>query len=73
MAFEHVGLQWEKYGERYERPAEVDPLIGDCSKAKKDLGWEPGVRTPELVKIMVAADIKLLENERSGRLVRIDG
>jgi GDPmannose 4,6-dehydratase len=75
MSFEHVGLEWEKYvehDERYERPTEVDALIGDYSKANDVLGWEPKVRTPELVKIMVDADIKLLDDERSGRLVRID-
>jgi GDPmannose 4,6-dehydratase len=75
LSFEHVGLEWEKYvehDERYERPTEVDALIGDYSKAKDVLGWEPTVRTPELVKIMVDADIKLLDDERSGRLVRID-
>jgi GDPmannose 4,6-dehydratase len=75
LAFDHVGLDWVKYvehDERYERPTEVDALIGDFSKAKDVLGWEPKVRTPELVKIMVDADIKLLDDERSGRLVRID-
>jgi GDPmannose 4,6-dehydratase len=75
MAFEHAGLEWDKYvehDERYERPTEVDALIGDYAKAKKHLGWEPQVRTPELVKIMVDADIKLLDDERSGRRVRID-
>ena len=75
MAFDHAGLEWEKYvehDERYERPTEVDALIGDFSKAKDVLGWEPQVRTPELVRIMVDADIKLLDDERSGRLVRID-
>jgi GDPmannose 4,6-dehydratase len=75
LSFEHVGLEWEKYvehDERYERPTEVDALIGDYSKAKDVLGWEPTVRTPELVKIMIDADVKLLDDERSGRLVRID-
>jgi GDPmannose 4,6-dehydratase len=75
MAFDHAGLEWEKFVEhddRYERPTEVDALIGDYSKAKDVLGWEPKVTTPELVKIMVDADIKLLDDERSGRLVRID-
>ena len=75
MAFEHAGLEWEKHvehDERYERPTEVDALIGDYSKAKAELGWEPTVRTPELAKIMVDADIKQLDDERSGRLVRID-
>jgi GDPmannose 4,6-dehydratase len=75
LAFEHVDLEWEKYVEhdsRYERPTEVDALIGDPSKAKKELGWEPSVFTPQLVKIMVDADIKLLDDERSGRRIRID-
>jgi GDPmannose 4,6-dehydratase len=75
LAFGHVGLDWEKYVEhdqRYERPTEVDALIGDYSKAKRDLGWEPTVLTPELVRIMVEGDIKLLDDERCGRLVRVD-
>jgi GDPmannose 4,6-dehydratase len=75
MAFEHVGLDWEIYvehDERYERPTEVDALIGDYSRARKDLGWQPKVLTAELVRIMVDADIKLLDDERSGRMVRID-
>lgn len=74
-AFEHVGLDWEEYvehDERYERPTEVDALVGDYSKARNELGWEPRVLTPELVSIMVDADMKLLDDERSGRLVRID-
>ncbi len=63
-AFAHVGLDWEKhvkYDARYERPAEVDLLIGDPAKAKKQLGWEPKVRFPELVKIMVDADLASLQ------------
>ena len=59
-AFAHVGLDWQKFvrhDKRYERPAEVDLLIGDPSKARKDLGWEPRTRFPELVKIMVEADL----------------
>jgi GDPmannose 4,6-dehydratase len=75
MAFDHIGLHWQRHvehDERYERPTEVDALIGDYSKAKRELGWEPKVLTPDLVKIMVDADIKLLDDERSGRLVRVD-
>jgi GDPmannose 4,6-dehydratase len=75
MAFEHAGMEWEQYVEydaRYERPTEVDALIGDYSKARNELGWEPKVLTPELVQLMVDADVRLLEDERSGRLVRID-
>ena len=65
LTFDHVGLDWEKYvrfDERYLRPAEVDSVIGDASKAKSVLGWKPQVQTPELVKIMVAADIRALEH-----------
>jgi GDPmannose 4,6-dehydratase len=75
MAFEHVDLEWEKYVEydaRYTRPTEVDALIGDYSKAKDKLGWEPKVLTPDLVKIMVDADIQQLADMRSGRHVRVD-
>jgi GDPmannose 4,6-dehydratase len=63
-AFDRVGLDWKdhiKYDARYERPAEVDLLIGDPAKAKKQLNWEPKVRFPELVKIMVDADMASLQ------------
>ncbi len=52
-----------KHDPRYERPAEVDLLIGDASKAKKVLGWEPKVRFKDLVRIMVDADMQLLSRE----------
>ncbi len=67
VAFDHVGLDWEKhvkYDARYERPAEVDLLIGDPAKAKKKLGWEPKVRFKELVQIMVDADVEMLEGKQ---------
>jgi len=60
-AFGIVGLDWQKYVEidsKYFRPAEVDLLIGDSSKAKRKLGWEPKVKFKDLVKMMVEADIK---------------
>lgn len=63
MAFEHVGLEWEKYVKfdpRYLRPTEVDDLIGDASKARELLGWQAQVLPPELVRIMVDADIAAL-------------
>src|SRR5260370_5703496 len=63
LAFAHVGLDWKeyvRYDQRYERPAEVDLLIGDAAKAKKVLGWGPQVRFPELVRIMVDADLALV-------------
>ena len=65
LAFDQVGLDWEKYvrfDERYFRPAEVEVVIGDASKASSLLGWKPQVQMPELVKIMVEADIRALEN-----------
>ncbi len=60
FSFEAVGLDWEKYvrfDERYLRPTEVDALIGDYSKAKNQLGWEPKVLTPELAKRMTLAEV----------------
>src|SRR5450759_2939684 len=61
-----LGLDWEKYVKhdtRYERPAEVDLLIGDPAKARKQLGWESKVRFKELVKIMVGHDLDLAKRE----------
>ena len=61
-----LGLDWEKYVKydaRYERPAEVDLLIGNPAKAKKQLGWEKKVRFKELVKIMTEADLELAKRE----------
>ena len=66
-AFGAVGLDWEKYVEydaRYARPTEVDQLLGDASKAKRELGWEPKVRFKELVRIMVESDVALAEREK---------
>lgn len=60
-AFNYVGLDWNKYVEidpRYFRPAEVDLLIGDATKARQKLNWEPRVNFKELVKIMVDADLE---------------
>ena len=64
--FALLDLDWEqyvKYDARYERPSEVDLLIGDPSKAKRQLGWEPKVRFKELVKIMTDADLELAKRE----------
>ena len=58
--FGHLNLDWKdyvKYDAKYERPAEVDLLIGSAAKAKKILGWEPKVKFAELAKIMVEADL----------------
>lgn len=64
VAFEHVDLDWKQYvvqDERFMRPAEVDLLVGDPSKAGRDLGWEPAVSFKELVHMMVDADIEFLQ------------
>jgi len=71
VAFGHVGLDWKKYVEldpRYNRPAEVDLLIGDYSKAKKKLGWEPKTKFEALTKLMVDADVELLRKHRQGEI-----
>ena len=67
MAFARVGLDWEKYVEcdkRYLRPTEVDQLLGDATKARRELGWEPKVKFPDLVAMMVDADLELARKER---------
>jgi GDPmannose 4,6-dehydratase len=66
LAFNRVQLDWRKYvkiDSKYYRPTEVDLLIGDASKAKRDLGWEPKVRFEELANMMVDADLAA-ERER---------
>ena len=63
LSFAHAGLDWERHvrlDPRYLRPTEVDDLIGDASRAKERLGWEAKVHTPELVRIMVDADVAAL-------------
>ena len=63
VAFEYVGLNWQDYVEidpRYFRPAEVELLLGDATKAKEKLGWTPRVDFRQLVKIMVDADLEAL-------------
>ena len=65
-AFAHVGLdptEFVKHDARYERPAEVDLLIGDYAKAKRLLGWEPKVKFKELVRIMMDADLEQARHE----------
>jgi GDPmannose 4,6-dehydratase len=66
LAFGHVDLDYTKYvtlDARYMRPAEVDLLVGDPAKARKNLGWEPETSFEELVAMMVDADLKLLKGE----------
>ena len=73
VAFARAKLDWKNhvaFDERYLRPAEVDLLIGDASKAKKQLGWVPKVKFKELTEIMVDADIEQLAEERAGKRIR---
>jgi GDPmannose 4,6-dehydratase len=68
LTFSELDLDWKKYVEhdpRYERPAEVELLLGDPTRAKEKLGWTPKVKFPELVQMMVKADLKLAEQERA--------
>jgi GDPmannose 4,6-dehydratase len=65
-AFGYLGLDWERYvvsDPRFYRPAEVDLLVGDASKARRILGWEPTVSFRELIQMMVEADLKALQQE----------
>ncbi len=67
MVFGQLGMKWEDYVEidpRYFRPAEVDLLLGDCTKAKSKLGWTAKTNLAELARIMVEADLKLAETEK---------
>jgi GDPmannose 4,6-dehydratase len=66
MAFGHVGLDWRDYvvvDPKHYRPAEVDLLVGDASKARRVLGWEPSVNFEQLVRMMVDADLQALQNQ----------
>jgi GDPmannose 4,6-dehydratase len=70
VAFARANLDYEKYikiDKRYLRPAEVDALIGDASKAKKKLNWESKTKWKVLAELMVDADIQLLDDKMSGR------
>ncbi|GHH86133.1 GDP-mannose 4,6-dehydratase [Streptomyces sulfonofaciens] len=74
-AFAHAGLdagEHVRYDPKYERPSEVDALIGDASKARDVLGWKPTVLVDELARIMVDADVRLVEEQLAGAAVRID-
>jgi GDPmannose 4,6-dehydratase len=72
VAFTRANLDYEQYikiDKRYLRPAEVDALIGDASKAKKKLNWEPKTKWKDLAELMVDADIQLLDDKLSGRKI----
>jgi GDPmannose 4,6-dehydratase len=67
IAFDHVGLHWEDHvviDERFFRPAEVDLLIGEPTKARQQLGWKPEVSFDQLVRMMVDADLAALSKSR---------
>ena len=69
LAFAHAGLDWKQYVEidpRYFRPAEVDYLCADPTKARRVLGWQPTVTFDELVRIMVDADMQQVESRLKG-------
>jgi GDPmannose 4,6-dehydratase len=69
QAFSHVGLDWQNYVEldpKYLRPAEVDLLIGDASKAKAVLGWQSQTTFKELVSLMVDADLEVVHDGNQG-------
>jgi GDPmannose 4,6-dehydratase len=66
VAFDYAGLDWEKFthhDSRYDRPSEVDQLLGDPTKARTVLGWEPKVKFKDLVKMMMDADLELARKE----------
>ena len=73
VAFDHAGLDWQSHveiDEKYFRPSEVDVLLGDYSKAREKLGWEPTVRFDALARMMVDADVKQVEDELAGKVTR---
>jgi GDPmannose 4,6-dehydratase len=75
VAFAHADLDWTRYvryDPRYERPAEVDALIGDAAKARELLDWEAKVRVSDLARIMVEADVQQVADQLAGASVRID-
>src|SRR5258708_14050282 len=67
LGFSHVGLNYQEHviqDQRFFRPAEVDLLVGDASKAGRVLGWEPSMTFRELIQNMVDADLDALKNGR---------
>ena len=75
VAFAQVGRDYRdhvRHDARYERPSEVDALIGDASKARERLRWQAQTFGADLVRLMVEADVRVLQDELAGRLVRID-
>ncbi|NQU09890.1 GDP-mannose 4,6-dehydratase [bacterium] len=76
LAFACAGLDWQKHvalDKRYLRPAEVDILIGDPSKAQRQLGWQSKVKFEELTRLMVEADMTSLQDRLAGKVGRARG
>ena len=74
LAFNHVDLDWHDHvvvDPKFYRPAEVDLLIADPSKAKEKLGWEPEVTIDQLVRMMVDADLQLLSQSVPAKKTKI--
>jgi GDPmannose 4,6-dehydratase len=70
LAFAEVGLDWQQHveiDERFYRPTEVDLLLGDASKARQRLGWQPRIRFAELVRMMIQSDWHLARDEAAAR------
>lgn len=66
IAFRYIGLDWEQYtvfDKALERPADIDVLVGDSSKARKVLGWQPKIGFKQMIEEMVEADINMLKRE----------
>jgi GDPmannose 4,6-dehydratase len=74
VAFSHVGLNYEDHvvlDPKFIRPAEVDLLLGDCTKAKVKLGWKPEVSFTDMIRMMVEADLKRVERELKTKLIPV--
>ena len=68
--FQKLDLDYERYvviDHRYFRPTEVDVLLGDSTKARRQLGWQPRVGFEELIDMMIAADMEITEKEKTLR------
>lgn len=75
LSFGMLDLDWNEYVQidpRYYRPAEVDLLLGDCSKAERELGWRPKTSFEDLVRLMVESDMELAEREKHALMIGKD-
>jgi GDPmannose 4,6-dehydratase len=75
VAFARLGLNWQDHvqvDQNYLRPAEVEVLVGDAGRARAELGWHPRTRWRQVAELMAEADLRMLEDQRSGLRVRLD-